>query len=150
MRTGVTAVLPRGYQDDPVFAGWYSLNGCGEMTGTTWVEESGFLQGPLMITNTHSVGVVHDAVIAWRHQPTFDPDDPRSLSDNLVRAIVEDGEGVLWLATQQGLVYLDGDRLRLTHYCVSGTQPELVATRIDADGNEHEVVIVGFEHQPLP
>ena len=51
---------------DPVFAGWYSLNGNGEMTGTTWVEESGLLEGPVMITNTHSVGIVRDAVIAWR------------------------------------------------------------------------------------
>src|ERR1019366_4466020 len=64
VRTGVTAVLPRGQKsiNDPVFAGWYSLNGNGEMTGTTWVEESGFLEGPVMITNTHSVGVVRDAV----------------------------------------------------------------------------------------
>jgi len=68
VRTGVTAVLPRGKAsiNDPVFAGWYSLNGNGEMTGTTWVEESGFLEGPVMITNTHSVGVVRDAVIHWR------------------------------------------------------------------------------------
>jgi L-aminopeptidase/D-esterase-like protein len=68
VRTGVTAVLPRGRQstDDPAFAAWFSLNGNGEMTGTTWVEESGFLEGPVMITNTHSVGVVRDAVIAWR------------------------------------------------------------------------------------
>jgi len=68
VRTGVTAVLPRGKAsiNDPVFAGWYSLNGNGEMTGTTWVEESGFLEGPVMITNTHSVGVVRDAVIKWR------------------------------------------------------------------------------------
>ena len=65
VRTGVTAVLPRGKNsmNDPVFAGWWSLNGNGEMTGTTWVEESGFLEGPVMITNTHSVGVVRDAVI---------------------------------------------------------------------------------------
>ena len=70
VRTGVTAVLPRGKKvfGDPVFAGWYSLNGNGEMTGTTWVEESGFLEGPVMITNTHSVGVVRDAVIEWRVQ----------------------------------------------------------------------------------
>ena len=69
VRTGVTAVLPRGKQStDPVFAGWFSLNGNGEMTGTTWVEESGFLEGPIMITNTHSVGVVRDAVIKWRVQ----------------------------------------------------------------------------------
>src|SRR6266487_3146775 len=67
VRTGVTAILPRGKESSqPVFAGWFSLNGNGEMTGTTWVEESGFLEGPVMITNTHSVGVVRDAVIAWR------------------------------------------------------------------------------------
>lgn len=67
VRTGVTAVLPRGKNStDPVFAGWFTLNGNGEMTGTTWLEESGFLDGPVMITNTHSVGVVRDAVIAWR------------------------------------------------------------------------------------
>ncbi len=54
VRTGVTAVLPRGKDSmsSPVFAGWWSLNGSGEMTGTTWVEESGFLDGPVMITNT--------------------------------------------------------------------------------------------------
>lgn len=76
IRTGVTAVLPRGHNLlDPVFAGWFTLNGNGEMTGTTWVEDSGFLDGPVMITNTHSVGVVRDAVIAWRvkHAPP-DPD----------------------------------------------------------------------------
>jgi L-aminopeptidase/D-esterase-like protein len=67
VRTGVTAILPRGKSPkDSVFAGWFSLNGNGEMTGTTWVEESGLLQGPVMVTNTHSVGVVRDAVIAWR------------------------------------------------------------------------------------
>ena len=65
VRTGVTAILPRGRGLEPVFAGWFSLNGNGEMTGTTWVEESGFLEGPIMITNTHSVGVVRDAVIKW-------------------------------------------------------------------------------------
>ena len=66
VRTGVTAVLPRGRNSgDAVFAGWYSQNGNGEMTGTTWVEESGFLVGPVMITNTHSVGIVRDAVIQW-------------------------------------------------------------------------------------
>jgi D-aminopeptidase len=68
VRTGVTAILPRGKDsmNDAVFAGWFSQNGNGEMTGTTWVEESGFLEGPVMITNTHSVGVVRDAVIQWR------------------------------------------------------------------------------------
>src|ERR1700733_12385033 len=68
VRTGVTAVLPRGLASMQhfSFAGWFAENGNGEMTGTTWVEESGFLEGPVMITNTHSVGVVRDAVIAWR------------------------------------------------------------------------------------
>src|SRR5262245_6593388 len=67
VRTGVTAIHPRGKSsNDPVFAGWFSLNGNGEMTGTTWIEESGFLEGPVMITNTSSVGVVRDAVIAWQ------------------------------------------------------------------------------------
>jgi D-aminopeptidase len=68
VRTGVTAILPRGKRYDPVFAGWYSLNGNGEMTGTTWIEESGFLEGPIMLTNTHSVGVVRDAVVAWMYE----------------------------------------------------------------------------------
>ena len=68
VRTGVTAVLPRGLQSrsDPVFAASFAQNGNGEMTGTAWVEESGFLEGPVMITNTHSVGVVRDATIQWR------------------------------------------------------------------------------------
>src|SRR6266480_2314158 len=68
VRTGVTAILPRGRaaMNDPVFAGYFSLNGNGEMTGTAWVEESGFLEGPIVLTNTHSVGVARDAVIAWR------------------------------------------------------------------------------------
>jgi L-aminopeptidase/D-esterase-like protein len=71
VRTGVTAVLPRGKDwGDPVFAAWFSLNGNGEMTGTTWVEESGFLEGPVMITNTHSVGVVRDAVVKRRIERT--------------------------------------------------------------------------------
>jgi L-aminopeptidase/D-esterase-like protein len=77
VRTGVTAILPRGKNStDQVFAAWFTLNGNGEMTGTTWVEESGFLEGPVMITNTHSVGVVRDAVIAWqmaRYEKTFEP-----------------------------------------------------------------------------
>ena len=67
VRTGVTAVHPRGKNsNDAVFAAWFTLNGNGEMTGTTWVDDSGFLNGPVMITNTHSVGVVRDAVIAWK------------------------------------------------------------------------------------
>jgi D-aminopeptidase len=66
VRTGVTGILPRGKNDDPVYAGVFSLNGNGEMTGTAWVEEGGFLEGPIALTNTHSVGVVRDAIIAWR------------------------------------------------------------------------------------
>ena len=76
VRTGVTAILPRGRNStDLVFAAWFTLNGNGEMTGTTWVEESGFLEGPVMITNTHSVGTVRDAVIAWQRSrgTTFQP-----------------------------------------------------------------------------
>jgi len=70
VRTGVTAILPRGAasNNQPVFGGWFSLNGNGEMTGTTWVEESGFIEGPIMITNTHSVGAVHEGVIKWRYE----------------------------------------------------------------------------------
>jgi len=68
VRTGVTAILPRGKDsaDKSVFAGWFALNGNGEMTGTMWIDESGQLEGPVMLTNTHSVGVVRDAVIAGR------------------------------------------------------------------------------------
>ena len=65
VRTGVTAILPRGRNNNPVYANWYSLNGNGEMTGTTWITESGFLETPIMITNTNSVGVVRDAVLKW-------------------------------------------------------------------------------------
>jgi D-aminopeptidase len=76
VRTGVTAILPRGKASkDPVFAGWFSLNGNGEMTGTTWIEEAGFLESPVFITNTHSVGVVRDASIKWaaEHLGLFQP-----------------------------------------------------------------------------
>jgi D-aminopeptidase len=67
VRTGVTAILPRGKNStDDVFGAWFTLNGNGEMTGTTWLEDSGLLDGPVTITNTHSVGVVRDAVIAWK------------------------------------------------------------------------------------
>src|SRR5512139_2858820 len=68
VRTGVTAILPRGRAtlDTGAYAGWFALNGNGEMTGTTYLEEMGRLDGPIMLTNTHSVGTVHQAVIAWR------------------------------------------------------------------------------------
>ncbi|GMV05014.1 MAG: D-aminopeptidase [Gemmatimonadota bacterium] len=74
VRTGVTAILPRGRTaGDSAFAAWYSLNGNGEMTGTTWIEEGGILESPILITNTHSVGVVRDATIEWmrRRDPSF-------------------------------------------------------------------------------
>ncbi len=67
VRTGVTAILPRASTPaDAVFAAWFSLNGNGEMTGTAWVDESGFMEGPMAITNTHSVGVVRDAIVDWQ------------------------------------------------------------------------------------
>jgi L-aminopeptidase/D-esterase-like protein len=73
VRTGVTAVFPRGNHDDePVFGAWWTLNGNGEMTGTTWLEESGFLWGPVTITNTLSVGTVRDAVIEWALKRKYD------------------------------------------------------------------------------
>ncbi|MDH4130685.1 MAG: P1 family peptidase [Gemmatimonadota bacterium] len=72
VRTGVTAILPRGKSSDPVMAAWFTLNGNGEMTGTTWVEESGFMWGPVMITNTLSVGVVRDAVLEWAITRKYD------------------------------------------------------------------------------
>lgn len=74
VRTGVTAILPCGKRYSSLFAGWYSLNGNGEMSGTTWVEESGFLSGPVMITNTCSVGIVHSTTFEW----IFDPEIPDS------------------------------------------------------------------------
>jgi len=92
VRTGVTAILPRGKNSqDLAFAGWFTLNGNGEMTGTTWLEDSGFLDGPVMITNTHSVGVVRDAVIGWRvkHAP---PDEEGYFWSLPVVAETWDGE----------------------------------------------------------
>ncbi len=77
VRTGVTAVLPRCKNStDQVFGAWFTLNGNGEMTGTTWIEESGYVEGPIMITNTHSVGIVRDGVIDWqmrKHGKTMQP-----------------------------------------------------------------------------
>ena len=68
IRTGVSAILPRGKAFGPCFCGWYALNGNGELTGTTWIEEAGFIETPIMLTNTHSVGAVHDAMIKWQLQ----------------------------------------------------------------------------------
>jgi D-aminopeptidase len=76
VRTGVTAIVPRGRStfDTAVYGAWFALNGNGEMTGTAWVEESGQIDSPIMLTNTHSVGVVRDAVIAWRVRAGLTPD----------------------------------------------------------------------------
>lgn len=71
IRTGVSAILPRGKTFGPCFGAWYALNGNGELTGTTWIEESGFIETPIMLTNTHSVGVVHDAMVKWQLQNNF-------------------------------------------------------------------------------
>jgi D-aminopeptidase len=75
VRTGVTVIHPRGKDSpDPVMGAWFTLNGNGEMTGTTWLQESGFLEGPIAITNTHSVGVVRDAILQWQvHRPGLQP-----------------------------------------------------------------------------
>ena len=82
VRTGVTVVWPRGKQsDDPTFGGWFAQNGNGEMTGTTWLEESGFLEGAVFITNTHSVGVVRDASIAWQVEHKRKPATNSSAND---------------------------------------------------------------------
>jgi L-aminopeptidase/D-esterase-like protein len=71
----VTVVHPRGKgSGDPVFGAWFTLNGNGEMTGTTWLDESGVLEGPVAITNTHSVGVVRDAILQWQvRRPGLQP-----------------------------------------------------------------------------
>ena len=74
VRTGVTAILPRGHRFDPVFAATYALNGNGEMTGIHWIEESGYLETPILITNTFSVGVVRDAALAWMDSTGHNPD----------------------------------------------------------------------------
>jgi L-aminopeptidase/D-esterase-like protein len=77
VRTGVTAVWPRGKASPaPVFAAWFSLNGDGEMTGTTWIQDSGLMEGPVMITNTLSVGIVHHAVVGWGVKKSLDYDGP--------------------------------------------------------------------------
>lgn len=123
VRTGVTAVLPRGQKHDPVFAGWYSLNGCGEMTGTTWVEESGFLEGPVMITNTHSVGTVRDAVVAWMvEHKLYNPIFPGTYWSLPVVAETYDG----------GLNDINGFHVKPEHVCAA---LENASTGPVAEGN---------------
>ena len=111
VRTGVTAILPRGKDsNDAVFGGWFTENGSGEMTGTTWLEDSGFVDGPVMITNTHSVGVVHDAVIAWK-----------------VKSGMRDEEGYWWSAPVVAETW-DGDLNDVNGFHV---KPEHVFHAID-------------------
>lgn len=93
VRTGVTAILPRGKRFAPVYAGWHALNGAGEMTGTTWLEASGFLEGPVMITTTHSVGVVRDGVLRWmRDDGVHEPGDSTYL---IIPVVAETYDGLL-------------------------------------------------------
>jgi D-aminopeptidase len=73
VRTGVTAILPVGKTYNPLFAGWFSFNGCGELTGTAWVEESGFLESGILITETSSVGSVRSAMLKWAFQHLLIP-----------------------------------------------------------------------------
>ena len=82
VRTGVTAIFPRGKNNyDPVFAGWDTVNGNGELTGTTWIQDSGFMEGPLCVTNTNSVGAVRDAIVAWEVEKKFyDPEEGPALA----------------------------------------------------------------------
>lgn len=75
VRTGVTAILPTGKTFRPIFAAWHSLNGNGEMTGTKWIEESGYLEEPILISNTHSIGAVSEASIAWRAKAGYHAKD---------------------------------------------------------------------------
>lgn len=93
VRTGVTAILPRGKVYAPVFAGWSALNGDGEMTGTHVIEESGYLEGPIMLTNSHSVGVVRDAVAEWQYQRFFS--DNRSGMFAALPLVAETYDGIL-------------------------------------------------------
>ncbi len=121
IRTGVTAILPRGKESmsNPVFAGWFSENGNGEMTGTTWVEESGFLEGPVMITNTHSVGIVRDAVIQWR--VTHGKPDPTGFWWSLP-VVAETWDG--WLNDINGFHVKSDDALHAIDSAASGSVAE--------------------------
>jgi D-aminopeptidase len=103
VRTGVTVIFPRGKQStDNVYAGWFSLNGNGEMTGTTWLEEAGLLKGPVGITNTHSVGVVRDSIIAWAVRQNLMKADEWSLP-----VVAETWDG--WLNDINGFHVKQGD-----------------------------------------
>ncbi len=117
VRTGVTAVLPRGRNGkDAVFAGWFSQNGNGEMTGTTWIEESGMLEGPVMITNTHSVGTVRDAVVAWRVK------QGKTDSTISLPVVAETWDG--WLNDINGFHVKEADALKALDDARGGPVPE--------------------------
>jgi len=117
VRTGVSVVLPRGKgNNDPVYAGWFSENGNGEMTGTTWIEESGFLEGPVALTNTHSVGVVRDAIIDWSLKHV----DAKHLWSLPVVAETWDG----WLNDINGFHVKPGDLFHALDTAKSGSVPE--------------------------
>jgi len=118
VRTGVTAVLTRGKKSqDPVFGAWFTGNGNGEMTGTTWLEEGGFLEGPVMITNTHSVGVVRDAVIEWRIKHGFTGEYPWSLP-----VVAETYDG--WLNDINGFHVTREDAFHALDTAQTGPVPE--------------------------
>lgn len=116
VRTGVTAILPRGKAkgNQPVYAGWFSQNGNGEMTGTTWIDESGELWGPIVITNTHSVGVARDAVIAWYLQ-SYKPDTTQWWS---LPVVAETWDG--WLNDINGFHVKQEHVFRALNSAVSG------------------------------
>lgn len=79
VRTGVTAILPRGHSQEltPVWAGIYALNGNGEMTGSHWIRDGGYFHGPILITNTHAVGMAHHAAVGWmiEHYPQIQSEE---------------------------------------------------------------------------
>lgn len=95
VRTGVTAILPQGARYAPVFAAWATLNGNGEMTGTHWIEESGFLEEPILLTNTHSVGTVAEASIAWRRERNYHDGPPGSHGWAALPVVAETWDGRL-------------------------------------------------------
>ncbi len=106
IRTGVTAILPRGKDStSPVFGGWFTLNGSGEMTGTTWIEERGLIDGPILITNTHSVGVVRDAAVSWMVDKGWAADwHAPVVAESEVRDLVGELGGELKIALPQAVV----------------------------------------------
>jgi D-aminopeptidase len=142
VNTGVTVILtqpndtiadsdyPNGLADEDhpgidtfVMAAWFTLNGCGEMTGTTWIEESGYLEGPILLTNTVSVGTVRDAVIKYAKSQQKTPIDPDKFGLYLpVVAETYDGwlndilgghadEAMVDAAIKDAKTYADGDHV---------------------------------------